>query len=83
MSQLGQMIITGVSGLTLTSEEKNFIENENIGGVILFANNYESAAQVARISKQYQVLRKEYPLFICTDHEGGRVMRFKTALLFP
>lgn len=78
MSQLGQMIITGVSGLALTNEEKNFIENENIGGVILFANNYESAAQVAELVNSIQVLRKEYPLFICTDHEGGRVVRFKS-----
>lgn len=82
MNQLGQLIITGVSGLSLTAEEKSFIESENIGGVILFANNYESPAQVAELINSIQVLRKEYPLFICTDHEGGRVMRFKTGFTF-
>lgn len=82
MSQLGQMIITGISGLSLTDEEKNFVETENICGVILFANNYESPAQVAELINSIQVLRQEYPLFICVDHEGGRVMRFKTGFTF-
>ncbi len=78
MTQLGQLVFTGVSGLTLTDDEKKFIEKEDIGGVILFANNYESPAQLAELVNNIQVLRSEYPLFICTDHEGGRVVRFKT-----
>ena len=78
MTQLGQLVFTGISGLILTEEEKNFIEKEDIGGVILFTKNYESPAQLAELVNSIQVLRKEYPLFICTDHEGGRVVRFKT-----
>lgn len=78
MNQLGQLVFTGISGLALTEDEKNFIEKEDIGGVILFSKNYESPAQVAELVNSIQVLRKEYPLFICTDHEGGRVVRFKT-----
>lgn len=78
MNQLGQLIFTGLAGLTLTDAEKKFIENENIGGVILFSKNYENPAQLAELVNSIQVLRKEYPLFICTDHEGGRVVRFKT-----
>lgn len=78
MNQLGQLVITGITGHTLLPEEKNFIESENIGGVILFTKNYESPAQLAELVNSIQVLRKDFPLFICTDHEGGRVMRFKT-----
>ncbi|MBC7429646.1 MAG: beta-N-acetylhexosaminidase [Bacteriovorax sp.] len=78
MTQLGQLVFTGLSGLTLTEEEKKFIEKEDIGGVILFSKNYETPAQLAELVNNIQVLRKEYPLFICTDHEGGRVVRFKT-----
>jgi beta-N-acetylhexosaminidase len=78
MNQLGQLVITGLGGLTLTSEEKTFIEKEDIGGVILFTKNYESPAQLAELVNSIQILRKEYPLFIATDHEGGRVVRFKT-----
>ncbi len=73
----GQMIITGISGLTLTQEEKEFIEQERVGGVIFFAHNYETPGQLAELVNSIQVLRDEYPLFISVDHEGGRVMRFK------
>lgn len=78
MIQLGQLVFTGLSGLTLTEEEKKFIETEDIGGVILFSKNFESPGQLAELVNSIQVLRKEYPLFIATDHEGGRVVRFKT-----
>jgi beta-N-acetylhexosaminidase len=78
MNQLGHLVFTGLSGYSLTEEEKKFIEKEEIGGVILFKENYESPAQLAELVNSIQVLRKEYPLFICTDHEGGRVVRFKS-----
>lgn len=78
MTQVGQLVFTGLSGYSLTAEEKKFIEKEDIGGVILFTKNYESPAQLAELVNSIQVLRKEYPLFIATDHEGGRVVRFKT-----
>lgn len=78
MSNVGQLIFTGVSGTILTDDEKKFIEEENIGGVIFFANNYESPGQLAELVNSIQALRSEYPLFICVDHEGGRVRRFKT-----
>lgn len=77
MAQLGQLIFTGISGTSLTDEEKEFIEKENIGGVILFQENYESPAQLAELVNSIQVLRDEYPLYIAVDHEGGRVRRFK------
>jgi beta-N-acetylhexosaminidase len=78
MNNLGQLIFTGISSLSLTDKEIDFIENENIGGVILFKENYESPAQLAELVNSIQKLRQEYPLFITTDHEGGRVIRFKT-----
>lgn len=77
MSEMGQLVITGISGHTLTNEEESFLEKENIGGVILFANNYESPAQLAELVNHIQRCRKDYPLFIAVDQEGGRVVRFK------
>ena len=62
MTQIGQLVFTGLSGFTLTNEEKNFIEKEDIGGVILFSKNYDSPAQLAELVNSIQVLRKEYPL---------------------
>ncbi len=77
MNELGQMIMTGISGTSLTKEESVFLESENIGGVLLFAHNYESPAQLAELVNSIQQARKEYPLFIAVDNEGGRVFRFK------
>ncbi|MBK24009.1 MAG: beta-N-acetylhexosaminidase [Halobacteriovorax sp.] len=77
MKDLGQLIFTGISGITLTEEEKEFIEKENIGGIVLFAENFESPAQLAELVNSIQKLRDEYPLYISVDHEGGRVIRFR------
>ncbi len=73
---LGQLIITGISGTQLLSEEVKFLESENIGGVILGANNFESPAQLAELVNNIQKCREEYPLFISVDHEGGRGSSF-------
>lgn len=77
-NELGQLFITGISGLTLTNDEKSFIEDNNIGGVILFKHNYKDPAQLAELVNEIQKLRDEYPLFISLDQEGGRVKRFQT-----
>jgi len=74
---LGQLVISGISGTVLTPDEEEFLEKEDIGGVILFAHNYESPEQLAELVNSIQRLRNEYPLFITVDHEGGRVIRFK------
>lgn len=77
MNNLGQLIMTGISGKQLNEAEINFIEKENIGGVVLFKNNYENPAQLAELINSIQNLRQDYPLFISVDHEGGRVQRFR------
>jgi beta-N-acetylhexosaminidase len=78
ISEVGQLFVTGISGLTLTEEEKEFLTTSNIGGVLLFKENYESPAQLAELTNSIQQCRKDYPLFVCVDQEGGRVRRFKT-----
>ena len=78
MNELGQVIMTGLSGKTLLSEEREFLEKENIGGVLLFSHNYDNPAQLAELVNNIQQTRKEYPLFIAVDNEGGRVFRFKS-----
>jgi beta-N-acetylhexosaminidase len=77
LRNLGQLVVTGISGITLTAEESEFILKENIGGVILFAHNFTDPAQLAELINEIQKLRDEYPLYIMTDHESGRVQRFK------
>lgn len=76
---LGQLFITGVSGLELSAESQAFLKNSNIGGVILFQGNFESPGQVAELINGIQECRGDQPLWISVDHEGGRVQRFKTS----
>lgn len=75
---LGQCFFIGFDGLELPNSIQNFIKENSIGGVTLFANNYESPAQVAELINSIQALRGDAPpLAICVDHEGGKVQRFR------
>ena len=83
---LGELFIIGIggwgatdgSGYELSDDSSAFLSQAKIGGVILFAHNYESPAQVAELTNQIQECRGGgNPIWICTDHEGGRVQRFK------
>jgi len=76
--QLGQLIIMGLAGTTLTDEEREFIRNVQPAGINYFAQNYEDPAQLAELSNDIQSLKRDDPFFIAVDHEGGRVQRFKT-----
>jgi beta-N-acetylhexosaminidase len=73
----GELLITGFSGLEITEETATFLKDAQIGGVLLFAHNFENPAQAAELSNQIQECRSKLPLWISVDHEGGRVQRFK------
>jgi len=77
MKKLGQLFITGISGTSLTTDEKKFLKEEDIGGIILFSKNFESLEQLTHLTSSIQALRKDRPFFISVDHEGGRIIRFK------
>lgn len=54
------------------------IAEQKIGGVILFAENLQSVAQVQSLTGQLQTIAKDAglpKLFIAIDQEGGRVSR--------
>lgn len=68
--------ITGISGLELTAEEKNFIKKYRPLGYILFARNVENKEQVLNLTADLQAqLGENSPILI--DQEGGRVARLK------
>ena len=78
MDNFGQLLISGIKGLSLLPEEAEFIKNEKLGGIIFFGHNFSDPAQLAELVNSIQKLRDDYPLFISVDQEGGRIMRFKT-----
>lgn len=79
--KIGQQTIIGISGKSLTEDEKSFIIDQNIGGIILFSRNIESPQQLHKLNTEIQSLRHKMadkaPLFIAIDMEGGRVARLK------
>lgn len=74
---LGQLFITGFHGLELSEDTAMFLSQAKIGGVILFAANYDAPAQLVELTNQIQECRSDLPLWISTDHEGGKVQRFR------
>jgi len=69
-------VMLDVVGKTLTPEDEARLKHPLVGGVILFARNYESPGQLAELTASIRALRTP-PLLISVDHEGGRVQRFR------
>jgi beta-N-acetylhexosaminidase len=64
------------AGTALTEDDVRRLRHPAAGGVILFAHNFESPAQLLALTQDIRALR-EPQLLIGVDHEGGRVQRFK------
>ncbi len=69
-------VMLDVQGKMLTPEDKLRLMHPLVGGIILFARNYESPRQLAELTASIHALRNP-PLLIAVDHEGGRVQRFR------
>lgn len=75
-------MIIGIAGQSLTADEKKFIVDNNIGGIVLMGRNVGEPKQVHALCSEIQSLRHKTvdktPFFIGIDMEGGRVARLKT-----
>ncbi len=69
-------VMTDVSGLTLTREDRELLRHPLVGGVILFARNYQDLPQLHTLLEEIHGLRNPR-LLVAVDHEGGRVQRFR------
>jgi len=69
-------VMLDVAGLQLEEEDITRLLHPLVGGVILFARNYESSQQVSALIESIKALRSPQ-LLIAVDQEGGRVQRFK------
>ncbi len=78
--KVGQVMLVGFDGTTLTPELRNDLTQLHIGGVIFYDRNIQSPQQVAQLNTDLQnVMRQnnDLPLFITVDQEGGVVARLK------
>ena len=74
---VGQLAILGFGGHDIPSDLKSIAREFDLAGVILFARNVSEPAQVLELSRHARELRKELPLWVSVDQEGGRVARLK------
>ena len=77
--------IFGLSGPTLTADERAFFRDCDPAGYILFGRNIVDRAQVSALTDELRALHGRTRTFICIDQEGGRVTRMKPPqwLAFP
>lgn len=63
-----------VPGYSLSAEDKEILAHPAVSGVILFAKNFESVAQLQALTRAMLSINPN--LVITADQEGGRVQRF-------
>ncbi|WP_317928711.1 beta-N-acetylhexosaminidase [Halioxenophilus sp. WMMB6] len=67
--------IVDIEGHHLTEEDRDILRHPAVAGIILFARNIASFAQVRELCREMKTLRPD--LLICVDQEGGRVQRLR------
>ncbi len=75
MSQHAPLIID-IAGTSLTKVDRQRLQHPLVGGLILFARNWQDRAQLTALCRAIKKVRPD--VLVCVDHEGGRVQRFKT-----
>ncbi len=69
-------LIIDLAGLSLSKKDRQRLKHPLVGGLTLFARNWQDRAQLTQLCHDIKKVRRS--LLICVDHEGGRVQRFKT-----
>ena len=69
-------VMVDLAGVAIEPMERELLRHPQVGSVILFARNYESPDQLARLTADIHGIRTP-PLLVAVDQEGGRVQRFR------
>ncbi len=73
-------LIVGVAGGALTPSETAFLKEVRPAGIILFARNLQSHAQIRALSEAAHDAVATRDLLVLIDQEGGRVQRLRPPL---
>ncbi|MFC5703533.1 beta-N-acetylhexosaminidase [Cohnella faecalis] len=81
--KIGQLLLVGVEGTTISEETKQLLKQTHAGGVILFKGNLASLASSARLINGLKAANagSPAPLIVSVDQEGGRVSRLPKAFV--
>ena len=69
-------VVLDIAGTTLNADDRRRLRHPLTGGLILFARNWESRAQLTALTAEIKAIRPD--VLVCVDHEGGRVQRFRS-----
>ncbi|MDH4393913.1 MAG: beta-N-acetylhexosaminidase [Aquabacterium sp.] len=69
-------VVLDIAGTTLTADDRRRLRHPLTGGLILFARNWVSRAQLTALTAEIKAIRPD--MLVCVDHEGGRVQRFRS-----
>jgi beta-N-acetylhexosaminidase len=69
--------IFGLSGLTLSADERAFFRDADPAGYILFGRNVQDREQLRALTEELRSIHGRDRLYITIDQEGGRVARMK------
>jgi beta-N-acetylhexosaminidase len=70
----GQLFVVSFHGTSPDPAFLSLLQRHHLGGVIVYANNYSSPRQLKMLLGSLQ-RASAYPLLVCTDQEGGSVVR--------
>jgi len=69
-------VVLDIAGTALSDDDRRRLRHPLTGGLILFARNWESRAQLTALTAEIKAIRPD--VLVCVDHEGGRVQRFRS-----
>ncbi len=75
--------LVSVSSLSLSDEEKRWLEKYQPAGVSLFARNIRDADQLRRLTGEIRAAAGRDDILIAVDQEGGRVRRLSGSDFHP
>jgi len=78
--KIGQVMLVGFDGTSLTRELRKMMNDIRPGGIIIFERNVQSPRQLAELIAGLQDMARANgspPLFVAIDQEGGTVARLR------
>ncbi|MGG1515658.1 beta-N-acetylhexosaminidase [Paenibacillus oryzisoli] len=81
--KIGQLIIAGIDGTTVTDQTRELITKYHLGGILLYKPNVTSTKQLVALTNEIKMTNRvnKQPLWLGADEEGGRVTRLPDELV--